>query len=684
MKKGSINFASMQSKLIAVFLVLFITPVIIISIIFLNFEKTKTKQDFVTSTTKEMIQVNNTINTFFEAVNENCDYLATHPAVTKADTSIRSYLHTAKPIVNTPLQTPGIESDIYNLYEHFAKTHPKFAYVYMATAVKGYIQWPVAEIPAAYDPASRPYYTSAMEHAGRVGRSNPYSFNQTYYISTTKTIVNATGEVIGVQGLDVSLDGLTKEIENIRIGEQGYVILADNAGTVIADPKKPENNSKKLADITAFQQVAGMNSGTLDISIDGTEYFANIFTSPETNWRLISVIPATEIAASSKAISNTLMVVGIICLIVGLMAALVMGRSIARPLAALAAVAQRVAGGDLCAEVPRRGTKDEVGILADSIARMVQNLRAMIGKTASTAEQLAASSQQLTASADQSAQSVNQVASSVNDVARGMEAQLTAIDDTFKIVEQISGNIRQVAGNASEVAGSSVHAVDKAADGGRTVETAINQMTIIAQSTQTAAAAVTKLSNQSGEIGQIIDAISGIAGQTNLLALNAAIEAARAGEQGRGFAVVAEEVRKLAEQSQEAARKIGAMIGQVQGDTVQVVEVMDDNAREVRRGIEVINTAGQAFEEITALVGQVSDEVNHISAAIKEITQGSQQIAGAVKQIEAFSKQATGQAQTVSVSTEEQSASVQEIASSSQALSRLAQELQENVAKFQI
>ena len=684
MKKGSINFSSMQSKLIAVFLVLFITPVIIISIIFLNFEKTKTKQAFVTSTTKEMIQVNNTINTFFEAVSENCNYLATHPAVTRADASIRSYLHTVRPTVNTPLQAPGVEADIYNLYEHFAKTHPKFAYVYMATAAKGYIQWPVADIPVAYDPASRPYYSSALEHTGRVGRSNPYSFNQQYYISTTKTIVNAAGEVIGVQGLDVSLDGLTKEIENIRIGEQGYVILADNEGTIIADPKKPANNSKKLADITEFQQVAGMHSGTLDISIDGMAYFANVFTSPETNWRLISVIPAAELAAGYQVISNILTVIGAICLIIGFMAALLMGRSIARPLAALAKVAQQVAGGDLRSEVPRQGTKDEVGILASSIAQMVQNLREMIGKTASTAEQLAASSQQLTASADHSAQSVNQVANSINDVARGMEAQLTAIEDAFTIVEQMSGNIRQVAGNAGEVAGSSAHAVAKAADGGKTVETAIRQMTIIAQSTQAAAAAVTKLSNQSGEIGQIIDAISGIAGQTNLLALNAAIEAARAGEQGRGFAVVAEEVRKLAEQSQEAARKIGAMIGQIQGDTVQVVEVMDDNAREVRRGIEVINTAGQAFKEITALVGQVSDEVNHISSAIKDITQGSQQMDGAVKQIEAFSKQATGQAQAVSVSTEEQSASVQEIASSSQALSQLAQELQENVTKFRI
>ncbi|WP_425058310.1 Methyl-accepting chemotaxis protein McpA [Sporomusa carbonis] len=684
MVRGRINFSSMQSKLIVIFLLLLLIPIVIISFIVMNFTESKTKEDFITSTTKEMIQVNNTINTFFEAVSKNCNYLATHPAVTKADTSIRSYLDKEKPTVNKPLQTPGVEQDIYNLYEHFAQTHPEFAYVYMATTAKGYIQWPVAEIPANYDPVSRPYYKSAMDNSGKVARSNPYSFNQKYYISTTKTITNATGEVIGVQGLDVSLEGLTKIIGDIRIGEKGYVILTDNEGTILADPKQPENNSKKIADIPAFSTLAQMNSGIADISIDGADYLANIFTSPETNWRLISIIPADEVAASYKEISNTLLIVAIICFIVGLIVAVVMGRSITRPLVALAAVAQQVADGDLLATVQQRGTKDEVGILENSIAQMVQNLRGMIGKTASTAEQLAASSQQLTASADQSAQAVNQVASSVADVAKEMETQLAAVDDTFKIVEHMSVSIQQVAGNANEAAGNSVHAVDKAADGGKTVETAISQMTAIAQAVQAVAEAVTKLSDQSEEIGQIVDTISGIAGQTNLLALNAAIEAARAGEQGRGFAVVAEEVRKLAEQSQEAAHKIGAMIGQIQGDTVRVVDVMNDSAREVQMGTEIINTAGQAFKEITTLVNQVSDQVKHISTAIEEMAHGSQQIVRSVKQIENLSKQAAGEAQTVSAATQEQSASMQEIAYSSQSLTQLALELRENVAKFRI
>ncbi|SMD11805.1 methyl-accepting chemotaxis protein [Sporomusa malonica] len=684
MAKWSNNYSSMRSKLIVIFLLLIIVPIAIIGFVVLNFTENKTKQDFITSSTKEMIQVNNTINTFFEAVNENCNYLATHPAVTRADESIRSYRDKEKPTVNSLAQSVGIEQDIYNMYEQFAKTHPKFAYVYMATKHKGYIQWPVAEIPAKYDPSNRPYYQTAMANSGKVARSNPYSFNQQYYISTVKTITNSSGEIIGVQGLDVSLDGLTGEIKNIRIGENGYVILADNEGTIVADPRTPDNNSKKLADISAFAKLAKMNSGPAEISIAGSDYLANVYTSPETNWRLISLIPAAEVAASYNKINKTLVIVAIMCFVIGLVVAVVVARSITKPMVALSMVAQRVADGDLLAEVQQRGTKDEVGILESSIAQMIQNLREMIGKTARTAEQLAASAQQLTASADQSAQTVNQVASSITDVTKGMEAQLAVANDTFAVVEQMSMSIKQVAGNANAVAEESVNATNKATDGGKTVEKAITQMKAIEQSVQAVAEAVTKLSDQSKEIGQIVDTISGIAGQTNLLALNAAIEAARAGEQGRGFAVVAEEVRKLAEQSQEAARKIGTMIGQIQGDTVRVVEVMNDGAREVRLGTEVINTAGETFMEITTQVTHVSDQVKAISAAIEQMAAGSQQIVGSVKRIEDLSKQASSEVQTVSAATQEQAASVEEIACSSQSLTQLAQELQENVVKFRV
>jgi len=357
---------------------------------------------------------------------------------------------------------------------------------------------------------------------------------------------------------------------------------------------------------------------------------------------------------------------------------------IAEPLHLMVLVCKELAAGDFRNKPRKVIRKDEIGQVADALASMREALRILMKHITESAEQLAASSEELTASADQSAQAANQVAQSITDVAHGAEQQLSIADSTSTVVQQMSVTIQQTAANAHEVAGHTAQAADKAKEGNKSVEKAVNQMAFIEQTVTTSAQVVAKLGERSKEIGQIVDTISGIAGQTNLLALNAAIEAARAGEQGRGFAVVAEEVRKLAEQSQDAAKEIATLISEIQGDTDRAVIAMGDGTREVKLGAQVVNASGKAFEEIAGMVTKVSGQTKEISVAIEQMASGGQQIVGLVKQIDELSKKASGEAQTVSAATEEQSASMEEIASSSQALAHLAMDLREAVSKFQI
>ncbi len=148
--------------------------------------------------------------------------------------------------------------------------------------------------------------------------------------------------------------------------------------------------------------------------------------------------------------------------------------------------------------------------------------------------------------------------------------------------------------------------------------------------------------------------------------------------------MVAEEVRKLAEQSQEAAQKIATLIGEIQGDTAKAVVAMNDGTREVRLGAEVVNESGQVFQEIAAMITFGSDQMKEISVAVEQMAVGGQQIVSSVNRIDELSKKASGEAQTVSAATEEQSASMEEIASASQALAHLAMKLREAVSQFQI
>jgi len=404
-----------------------------------------------------------------------------------------------------------------------------------------------------------------------------------------------------------------------------------------------------------------------------TYYFSNL--AEKTN--------ADNQAAFEKAMQITVGILVLSFIMLG-MSGWYITKIITKPLHTIVLACKQFAAGDF-RDKPRKVVReDEIGQVADTLADMRTAIRELMQHINDSAEQLAASSEELTASAEQSAQAANQVAQSITDVAIGAEQQLSIANNASTVVQQMSASIQQVAVNANIVAGQTAQAADKAKDGNKSVGKAVAQMVSIEQTVTTSAQVVSKLGERSKEIGQIVDTISGIAGQTNLLALNAAIEAARAGEQGRGFAVVAEEVRKLAEQSQNAAKQISALIGEIQGDTDKAVVAMNDGTREVKLGAEVVNASGRAFQEIADMVNNVSGQTKEISVAIEQIANGSQQIVGSVNRIDELSKKTSGEAQTVSAATEEQSASMEEIASSSQALARLAMDLRKAVGKFQI
>ncbi len=347
---------------------------------------------------------------------------------------------------------------------------------------------------------------------------------------------------------------------------------------------------------------------------------------------------------------------------------------------------ETVAHGDFTRKVSEENMQDksEFGVVSKAISAMNKSISELIRNVADTSEQLAASAEELTASAEQSSLASTQVAHSITSVAQGAVSQTHAIDTTSATVQTFSAGLEEAAASAQEVTEKSVQASQTANEGGKTVVQAVSQMKHIQETVTFSAQVVDKLGESSQEIGQIVDAISGIAAQTNLLALNAAIEAARAGEQGRGFAVVAEEVRHLAEQSQDAAKKITGLISEIQRDTAKAVAAMENGTKEVEIGVDVVTSAGNAFQNIEVIVGHVAEQMQEMSTVIEHMAQGSQQIVTAVAEIDSLSKKASSEAENVAAITEEQSASSEEIASSSQSLAHMAQDMQLAINQFKL
>lgn len=344
---------------------------------------------------------------------------------------------------------------------------------------------------------------------------------------------------------------------------------------------------------------------------------------------------------------------------------------------------EQVSAGDLRHKLSITAN-DELGKIAYASNTMIDNLLKLISNIQGTSQQLAAASEELTASSDQSAQATQQIAKSITDVSELSLKQVECVNTATAIMTDISDKVDSSASTVNRMQKHSQQAVTSAQDGNQIIEGAVSQMTNIETTVTESASVVMKLGERSKEIGQIIDTITGIAGQTNLLALNAAIEAARAGEHGKGFAVVAEEVRKLAEQSEDAAKQISELIATIQIDTNNAVIAMNNGTTEVRSGAEAVKKAGNSFNTILEMIDDVNRQSIAVTNSMQELGNGIKHITVSAQSVESNSQTVSGEAQSVSAATEEQAASMEQIAASSRSLASLAQDLQLATTKFKL
>lgn len=323
-------------------------------------------------------------------------------------------------------------------------------------------------------------------------------------------------------------------------------------------------------------------------------------------------------ALSSAKIKVSIM--AIVALAVGGLMAFLVSRAITGPLCRVIDGLTEIAEGDgnLTLRIDDPGD-NEIGNLVKAFNTFVGKLQGLIGDVKNNIHQL-----------NESAGSVDQLAAQTSNA---VNEQQKGVKDVADAIGDMSSSVHQVAQRTGEAAEVATQASGHSQQGSRVVSDTITTIQQLSQSLDQTTDVINSLSQESTEIGSVLDVIRGIAEQTNLLALNAAIEAARAGEQGRGFAVVADEVRTLAQRTQDSTSEIQNVIERLQSGVQTTVDNMQRSQASVVRGVESANAAGKELDELNSAVAKLGEMNTDISKVIDEQSRAANSIDGHIGNI---------------------------------------------------
>jgi methyl-accepting chemotaxis protein len=378
----------------------------------------------------------------------------------------------------------------------------------------------------------------------------------------------------------------------------------------------------------------------------------------------------------------TSFIVSVLVVIIGVVIAIITARMITNPIKKVMTRMKMIASGDLSQEALVTNSRDEIGQLVVATNEMNKNMRDMLNQINTVSETVSSHSEELTQSANEVREGAEQIASTMEELASGTETQANSAGDLSSAASSFTGQVQEANDNGEQIEKESNEILQLTNEGSSLMKSSTEQMHKIDQIVHVAVKKVEGLETHTQNISNLVSVIKDIADQTNLLALNAAIEAARAGEHGKGFAVVADEVRKLAEQVSLSVNDITEIVTNIQVESTNVTESLQEGYKEVQVGTGKISETDETFHKINQAVSNMVGSIATITNNLSTIAASSQEMNGSIQEIAAVSEESAAGVEQTSASAQQVSSSMEEVAGSSVQLAKLSEELNQLVSKF--
>lgn len=666
-------FRSIKSKLIFLFVGLLILTLSAVGF-FVNFQiKSQIKDDALSQTSSIVAEMNNSLQLFLDKYSASTKYIAESQLVLN---HIRA---SSSSEVDNKAATEALALD----FKDYLKQYEDVTSIYAASANKDLLIIPEVDLPAGFDPTSRDWYKNAISNPNQVVWSEPYIDEATKeYVVTASYVIKEGTNIVGVVGLDIKLTDITKMVEEVEIGYNGFSFVLSKEGTAIVHPTKNSENMMELPYIKEMYKNESGN-GVNEFTEDGKQQVLVFHTVPDTSWKIGATYSMKDLLVSADKIKFSILIIFIVSLIIAIAITYAVTSRMIKPIVSLKKAVNEVANGDLSEKVTI-ASKDEIGELGQHFNAMVENMKSLLTVIHTSVANVKISAESLSAVSEETNATSEEMAAAITEIARGASQAATEAESANHLSRKLSDQINDISSKATELTSLTEKADDVNYSGIKQINHLKGSFKTSQEFLQTMEEVIHDLESKINKIEHVITTITQISSQTNLLALNASIEAARAGEHGKGFAVVAEEVRKLAEQSVIATDEVKETITDIQSGALLAVESMNKTKENFTQQSEVVTETETNFQTISNLVEQMKQSIHYIHSEIAHIDESKEEVLHGIHNMAAMAEESAAACEEVSASTDEQVRAIQTVAESAEQLTELSNELSEVIDRFKL